>query len=149
VKIQGGDVTFESGLYIFENGLEMTGGDITDSGDGVLLKFVGSSLVVDTNGNANITLHALTGNTWDNILFYTPDGDLRLTGSGERQFFGSVYAPEGTVEIAGNGQSNPPGAVIEGQVIALNVDFSGNGPAVSYNAAGQAATFGPILLNTP
>jgi hypothetical protein len=141
-----GDAVFEPGVYSF-NTLDLTGGGTaTDHGDGVLLHVRGAAgITVDASGGVEFTFTAIQPNTWMDIVLYVEHGDMDLTGNGVRELNGSVYAPEGEVAISGSGGD----AIVNGQVIADTVRFSGNGPTVNYPYAGNRPSFGPILVNTP
>jgi hypothetical protein len=145
LRIQG-DATLLPGIYSVESLDLGAGGTLTDLGLGVLLHVRGpAGLEVDVSGGAEFTLTAISSNTWMNIVLYVEYGDVDMTGNGNRELNGSVYAPAGNVAIAGDGGD----AIVNGQVIANTVEFSGNGPAVNYASAGSKPTFGPILVNTP
>jgi hypothetical protein len=144
IRLQGGDSIFEPGVYVVET-LDFGAGS-SAIGEGVIFKITSSiSSAVDVGGGAEFTFTAVPGNTWQNIVFYLPDGGVDLQGNGHREIQGSIYAPNGTVAISGNGTE----AVVYGQVIAWHVEFSGNGPTVIFDDPGNAGTFGPVLVNTP
>jgi len=148
VTLQGGTSTFAPGIYIFERGLALQG-SARATGDGVLFRFDGNGTVVDVAGSAAFTFTAMEPNSWRDIVFYALNGSMDLGGTGDRVLNGGVYVPNGEIHIHGNGESATAGAVINGQVIANTIRFSGNGPAVNYNPDSVGGTFGPILVNTP
>lgn len=113
--------------------------------------------VLDITGGTQLNLHVLNrntipplspdpyNNTYNNFLFYAPFNSLDLTGTGNRDIDGSIYAPHGNVDISGDGGD----AVIEGQVVANQIRLSGNGSLISYYPSSPKITFGPVLVNTP
>jgi Flp pilus assembly protein TadG len=148
-----GRARFESGVYSF-NTLRMgANGVATDqwSGqpDGGVLFHIrgvdGSKPAVDASGSAEFSFRSIQPNTWLNTVFYVPNGSIDLGGTGIREVTGSIYAPNGEVTLHGNGSTT----VVNGQVVANTVQFSGSGPTVNYASAGAKPTFGPILVNTP
>lgn len=138
------EVTFQPGIFVFSDELGL-GSQTRVTGNGVLFRLNGLALVTDVTGGAEFTFTAIQPNTWKNIVFYSPDGDIDLNGNGNRRVNGSIYAPGGYVDIAGNASQS----VVAGQVIAQKVRFSGNGPAVEYHPGSIPALFTPVLVNTP
>jgi hypothetical protein len=148
VRIQG-DAQFAPGVYSFES-IDVGGGavltDNTSKGRGVLFQVRGpTGIQFDAAGHADFDFRAIQPNTWLNVVLYLPSGSVDMTGTGTRSITGSIYAPNGAVAIKGDGTD----AVVNGQIIASTVEFSGNGPTVNYSGAGARASFGPILVNTP
>ena len=179
VSVTGVRAVFRPGAYRFSQGLELgAGSDSTDEGlgvffqvEGVLRTYTSGNAAFSATGNARYTFTAWNNHTsWPadplscsnlthtnvppcnshlNIVFYAPSGSIGVGGTGDRFTNGSIYAPNGEVWVNGNGTSDPNGYVVNGQVIANTVTFSGNGPAVNYRPGGNAGTFGPLLVNTP
>ncbi len=107
--------------------------------------------VLDITGNTQLDLHVLNRNIagtnlndYNSFLIYAPFNSLDLTGTGDRDLDGSIYAPTGRVDISGDGGD----AIVEGQVMAYEIRFSGNGPLVDHEPGAPKITFGPVLVNT-
>lgn len=112
--------------------------------------------VLDLTGSTRLNLHVLDRNTplpggnpdnndYNNFIFYVPFNSIDLTGTGDRDIDGSIYAPNGRVDVSGDGGD----AVLEGQIVANEIRLSGNGPIVQYVPSSPKITFGPVLVNAP
>ena len=97
-------VQLASGVYVFDNGLTVSGqSTLTSAAGGVLLYFAGGTLTV--SGQAGVTLSALQTGAYSGIVVFQARGDtaaLSLSGQSQKTSFdGTVYAPSAEVDISG------------------------------------------------
>jgi hypothetical protein len=77
-----------------------------------------------------VNLSAATSGTWQGIVFYQ-DRDavnppaVTITGNGNTQIGGVLYAPNATINVSGNGSSSSN--VLGGGLLANKIVISGNG----------------------
>ena len=101
-----GTCTLASGVYVFQNGLSMTGTfKLTSAAGGVFLYIAGGSL--SFTGSGLVTLAPMTTGTYANILVYqnrTDTAAMTLSGSGSVSGYnGLIYAPAAPVTMTGSG----------------------------------------------
>ena len=128
VNIQGGNVTFNPGLYIFE-GLSINGGTIT--ANNVTFFVTGAGKTFEINGNATVTMTARTINDDpvknQHILFWCDanfPGELhRFNGGASDVFSGVTYCPGDKVDWRGNFDIN--NANNWGMIVAGQIEFGG------------------------
>jgi Putative Flp pilus-assembly TadE/G-like len=133
----GGNVTFESGLYILDGGpglqIQNTG---TATGTGVTFYIDPTGGAITFSGTGAVTLSAPTSATIPNlpanILFYQDPGnasaaDMSEAGSGNVTLSGTLYFPNAPLTIAGSLNPNQNSLVVAQSVtvagtLPLNVD---------------------------
>lgn len=101
------DVTLQSGIYIFEAGLNLSGNATLSSGNGgVVLYFAGGGLTI--SGQARAVLSAIGSGPYQGVSLFEARNDstpLVLSGQGCTTLFaGAIYAPNATVEASGTTQ---------------------------------------------
>jgi prepilin-type N-terminal cleavage/methylation domain-containing protein len=124
----GGDCTFSSGIYVFQNGLSLTSnGNVTTGAGGVLLYFAGGSL--SATGKGTFTIAAMTTSTYANIAVFQARGNttqMNLSGQGGvTTFSGTIYLPDASV--GGSGQ----GGIRASMIVAQSVSLTGNGGLIA------------------
>jgi hypothetical protein len=97
---------FASGVYVFQNGLSITGSvSLSSAAGGVFFYIAGGSLSL--TGSGSISLTPMTTGTYANILVYQSRTDavaMTLTGSGSvNGYNGLIYAPAAQVNLVGSG----------------------------------------------
>jgi hypothetical protein len=106
IKITGGPVIFEPGLYCLSGDMEINGGPVT----GIDVTFyIGDGGTFHMNGNASVTLVAPTDSTnqYFGILFYiegTDNKDVLFNGNNTSYFNGMVYAPKRNITVGGSSE---------------------------------------------
>ena len=145
IKIQqSAHVTLSSGIYILEGG----GLEVSDqarlSGSSVLLyNTSGSSAAgpININSQGKITVSAASSGTYQGISIFQDRSNaqtLSLTGNGNTDIEGTVYAAAAAVNLTGNGGGNGKPDIVGGAYVCksmlvsgggnINVDLNGNGP---------------------
>jgi prepilin-type N-terminal cleavage/methylation domain-containing protein len=117
-------VVFQDGIYIFENGLSLTGKGLIEGSSGpgsfphVLFYVVGGS--VDIEGQGSQTLYPLASppSPAPGIVIWQAASDnspLKLAGQGQSTTIeGTVYTPGSTVETVGTGALTANSVVADG-----------------------------------
>lgn len=125
LKITSSQV-FASGVYIFQNGLSITGnGTVTGASGGVFFYVYGGSLSI--TGNGNVTLAPMSGapDPAPNLLIWQDKSDtsaMTLGGNGGAiSLSGTIYAPKVSLGVGGNG------TLKVGSLVADNVSCNGGG----------------------
>ena len=118
----GANLTLESGIYCIDGKFEGQGGAVT--GSGVVLKMLQEEF--NLGGNTTVNLQAPTSGTWKGLLIYgEPDVSLvKLTGSSNSYYKGTVYAPWSSCEIHGTSGNT---LVVDSQLICRTVKVIGDG----------------------
>jgi hypothetical protein len=146
ILIQGGDVTFNPGLYIVDEiGLSIQGTSIVDGGD--VTFYIPPTATGELSatfdplfhtlyiaGQATVTLNAPTTGVYDGILFYQdPASDpallWELAGGSDMVLGGVLYAPSADIHFAGgnNTTGNPWTAIIGDEVHFVGNSSLGSG----------------------
>ena len=126
--------TLSSGIYVFEQGLSISGNpSVTVTGSNVLL-FIGipnaapstpQPAVYSVTGNGTINFTAMTTGTYAGIVIFqsrTDSNTLNIAGNGtSTTYTGVIYAPDAQVNTSGNGTTATSG------VIAQSLACGGNG----------------------
>jgi Flp pilus assembly protein TadG len=112
-------------IYLVGGGGISLQGNNTLTGSNVMIYFTDASASVTLNGNASVTLTPMTTGPYQGIgLFENRNGtDLTLTGNGNMNISGTVYAPSAGVTAVGNGTTD----VFASQIIANSMTLKGNG----------------------
>ena len=129
IKITGGSITFNPGLYIVE-GMHFNGGTLT--ANDVTFFVTGSGKTFDINGNGNVTMTARTVDDLPvenkHILFWCDanfTGELhRFNGGANDTFTGVTYCPGDKVDWRGTYDKN--NANNWGMIVAGEIEFGGN-----------------------
>src|SRR5690242_17020037 len=120
IKITGGTVTFNPGVYVIDGGgLSFTGGTITGQGVTFYLTGTGNGSSPSAYGGVNISggaltnLSAPTSGTYEAILFFqdrsvtgTSVNGTSIVGSSGSTFDGALYFATTSLNYAGNSSSN-------------------------------------------
>jgi len=142
LRISGGEVHFEDGLYCIDGDIQITGGQLT--GENVTFYVKGGSSVTIT-AVESFTLSA--NDFYGGTLFYF-DGtgpDITFTGNGESYFSGIVYAPERVLVIKGN--DDVKGTTYSSQFIAYRIEVGGSGKIdILYNGESTESEPGKMFL---
>jgi len=139
VRVNGGTVTLNQGLYVFQGGFTMTGGTVTSNGAEVLL--YSTCPTSPCNGAkpgdldfAGGTVTNLKGDsTRYNILFWidrtgqvNPNmSTLKLSGQGDIQLEGIAYAIASAIDVTG------------GTVLDLTLNMSLIGRTITFSGQGN------------
>jgi hypothetical protein len=134
-----GDLTLHPGLYCLDDDLKLSGsGSIT--GNGVMFYIRNESDFLQT-GSGSIHLTAPTnlvdasGNQWSGMLIYMNPSfatTVKITGSGNMLYTGSIWAKNSECTVSGSGSSNG----LHSQVICSTIELNGSGNiTVLYNAS--------------
>ena len=128
IKINNGSRTFQSGTYVLQKGLKITGGDVT--GTGVCFYNVNASGKdhIDIGGNGDVQLSAPTSGPMKGILFfadrnspYKNPGNKIGRGNSASYFEGALYFPSQHLDWAGSSNTGGPWSM----VIAKTIDVTG------------------------
>jgi hypothetical protein len=127
-------VAFDSGNYIFRDGLNISNGNI--SGTGVFFYFE-SGASVQLTGNGDINLSAPTSGTYQGVLMFQARNNTtaaQIMGNSSMRVSGVLYFPNANVHFGGNGSSVNSSATTS--IVAYNLTLDGNstyiqGPATS------------------
>ncbi len=148
IKINGGNVNFQPGLYIVD-GLEITGGTVkslTGSAPyGTTFYNTGAGLRnININGNATATLIAPNdpGYIYNNMLFFnsrsipdTPPNGASIEGNANSTFEGRFYFPTVDLKVAGISSNT-----LWMEVIAYTINITGNSTFNNnFDGSGRAA----------
>lgn len=137
IKINGGTVTFNPGIYIITGTVGGAGcpgdclvipGNATISGSGVMFYFTNDA-TIDMTGTPTINLSPPTSGTYKGILMYQDPADTstvapngpRLGGNSGSSFTGALYFPSDQVTFFGNNTS-----ISVGMVVSQSLSLSGN-----------------------
>ncbi len=131
VSISGGTLTIDAGTHIFENGLNVSGGTVQDTG--------GVTLYMDSGGlsmsGATVNLSAPTSNPYNGILIFynrTNSASINLSG-GSLALTGAVYALDSTFNLSGGTYTNVT-------FVINNVNASGGGSSTVNGSANTSYT---------
>jgi len=103
-------VTLKPGIYILENGLQVTGG-ATVTGSNVLIYIKGGG--VSFTGNSSVNFTAPSSGAYKGITIFQARGNTSaasFTGSTGWSLGGALYAPSATVQMTGGSQATSPAA---------------------------------------
>jgi PKD repeat protein len=174
IRITGGNVTLNPGVYYMQGGgFSVTGkGSVTGMNVLIVNAPSKSSDTITITCQGSVTLTALAGGTDKGVVILqdpNSSNTVKITGQGAVTLTGVVYVPDALVQITGNGNVtiNPgPGTAtlppILGALIAFDLKVDGNGvltinpddpPAAAMMATTMAGSIGapttgssPLLL---
>jgi len=129
IKITGGTITLQPGIYIVD-GFEATGGTIT--GNGVMIYNLGTNKNnnISIGGNVQVDLHAPYSGDYENMLFFNSrnaatgnggNADGTLLGTSDSVYDGIMYFPTVGLTYGGNATQDSPFAMI----VADTITFAG------------------------
>lgn len=125
LSLNGGNKTFNAGVYIIDGGTLRLNGNVSVSGAGVTF-YLRNGATVQFNGNAHLTLSAPTSGTYSGILFYGDrtqgNATQKFNGDGTSTMTGALYFPSQQIQMTGN-FSGQNGCM---QVIADTIDYTGS-----------------------
>jgi hypothetical protein len=127
-----GNLTLNPGIYYLDGtGFSMTGsGDLVANGVLIYVK-TGS---VSMTGSGSQDFSPMTSGAYKGLALYmdkTNSSDVRITGSGDSSFSGTVYAPSSDITITGSGGTG----VLDSQIVCSRLTMTGSGGInVTYNA---------------
>ncbi len=146
VRLQGQNIHFNPGIYVFDSGITSNGGAET-TGTDVMWYFAptpGNGITI--NGGSSLNLVATASGPYAGIVMFqdqsSPMTVIRLTGGTQQYLDGIVYLPKGDVKYSG-GLSDVYGSPT--MLIVSKVDFSGNTYFGDPNLA--RATRAPALVS--
>jgi len=117
VSIASGATVFQPGRYVFCNGLEITGGQVT--GTDVLLYVAGGTMLV--NATATVDLTGRTAGVEANLLVWvdSPSQTIQING-GPRvsSLRGILYAPTSVLQLSSSNAANVGGIVVKSMTVA-------------------------------
>ncbi len=132
-------VTLLPGLYYLRGGGLSVSGNATLVGTGVLIYNApsNSSDAISISGNGNVTLTPSDAGTYAGIVIFqdrTSTAPLSVTGNGQLNVTGTIYAAAAAITIAGHGALKDQfdlAAPIDASLIAFDLIVSGNGTVIS------------------
>jgi hypothetical protein len=149
VNITSSQTNIPTGIYIFEQGLTISGNSstIVTSGPGGVLFFIGiptppalpgtaQTAAYSVAGNGTLTLNAMTTGTYAGVVMFqsrTDSNTLNISGNGSTAvltYGGFIYAPDAQVQTTGNGSTHVKG------IVSNSLQCGGNGAVT----IGPAAT---------
>src|SRR5207247_3871268 len=103
VSVNSGTVVFDAGTYVFCNGLNISGGDITSGSGGVLFYLKGGTLT--KSGGATVDLSPRTTGAYAGLSIWQAAADtttpMSFLGNGFLTLRGTIYAPSIEVILGG------------------------------------------------
>jgi hypothetical protein len=120
-------VTLSPGIYYMQGGGFSISGQGNVIGDGVLIYNAPTkkSDVVDISGTGKLTLSAMTTGPYAGLTIYqdrTSTAPVKITGDGQYNLTGGIYAAAADLTIKGNGDTS-----LGSQLIADTFTMTGNG----------------------
>lgn len=117
---------FASGVYIFDQGISVTGNAVISSAPGGVLFYVaGGSVAIAGNGGSDLTPLSSPPSPTANLVLWQAASDVNqliMAGNASADVVGgTIYAPSALVGGAGNGN------LIAGTVVAQSLSCNGNG----------------------
>jgi len=160
ISISTGTVTFAEGIYVVENGLKVTGGNVT--AEGVMFYIASGSLDLGGNGTLLFSGPGAEGTTapadpvqatlWDYYQDVTifqsrtnPDSPAKIVGGSSFNIGGILYFPKNHLSLSGT-SSNPfrPGD----QLICNTADLGGTGSLeIQYKGKDALMGFMSVLVH--
>lgn len=138
INVQG-NVTFNPGVYIIDQGSLSFGSQAVAAGAGVTFVFRNGA-GLDANGGSRLTLTAPSSSSaqYQGVLFFgsrTNTGTVRINGNSSSRLTGTIYFPNQAVEYRGNfaGQNGCT------HIVGRTVSWSGS-TSLSINCAAQGMT---------
>jgi Flp pilus assembly protein TadG len=119
-------VTLQPGVYILSGGGLQVSGNGTLTGAGVML-YNASGGTIQLAGTGQVTLSPPTGGAYQGVSLFQESGNTQpigITGNGNLQLTGVLYAPNATVSITGNGAGDTVGGAIVCKTLSLGGDGS-------------------------
>jgi hypothetical protein len=108
-------------------------GNATLTGAKVMLYVTGANAAISLTSNGAVTLSPMTTGPYAGMVLFQGRSDSigdTLTGNGNLNITGTIYAPDASMTATGNGTTD----VFGSQIIASNLTVKGNGTvSVQYN----------------
>jgi Flp pilus assembly protein TadG len=125
--VSNGTVTMKPGIYYMQGGGFQLSGSANLVGNGVMIYNAPttSNDVVSITGTGNVTLSPLTSGMYSNFTIWqdrSSNAPVTLTGNGNMNLTGSIYAASAPLNITSNGGSNSIGS----QYVSSDLTLSGN-----------------------
>ena len=136
IRIQGGTVNLQPGVYIIDRGDLVVNGTTTLNGTGVTIILTSSTGTgygnVTINGGATINLSAPTSGAYAGVVFYQDrnagtSGTNRFNGGANMNITGAIYFPQQLLDFTGGSSSSATCTQIVGRLIT----FTGNNNVTS------------------
>jgi hypothetical protein len=127
IQSTGGTTVLASNtVYIVGgNGIQLSG-NASLTGTNVMIYVTGPKAAISLTGNGAVTLSPMTSGPYEGIIFFQDrsdsNGDI-LTGNGNLNITGTIYAPDANVTAVGNGTTD----VFGSQIISNSLTTKGNG----------------------
>lgn len=160
ISISTGTVTFAPGIYVVDNGLKVTGGNVT--AEGVMFYIASGSLDLGGNGILHFSgpgaegitaptdpLQASLWSYYEDVTIFqsrtNPDSPAKIVGGSSFNIGGILYFPKNHLSLSGT-SSNPfrPGD----QLICNTADLGGTGSLeIQYNGKDALMGFMSVLVH--
>jgi hypothetical protein len=136
IKISGqAQVTLAPGIYYLQGGGFSVSGQAAVTGSDVMLYNAPAkwSDSISFTGQGSVNLTGLSGSIYQGIAIFqdrTSTTALNLTGQGNLNIVGSIYAAAATMDVTGNGNLNMTGNSqkrLADHLILADLDVTGNG----------------------
>jgi len=148
LSLTGGTMTFQPGLYCLTGNFKATGGNV--KGTGVTIYMMNGKF--EAEGGADLEMTAPTSSAngaIKGVLVYLAKGNttwVKLEGSSDMTWGGTVYAPDAEINIGGNSRLETPGSgVTFTQLIGKEVKLHGNTEVTINYTAQVTNTVSPSL----
>lgn len=147
MKISGGEVTFNPGLYVLKNG-NMKINSAKISGNDVTFYFYGDGATLDFVGGADVELSAPKTGNYAGMLFVQhpnaePGATSKVNGHPSTKLIGVSYFPTQEISIGGSGSFGAASPFMS--LVADKILMHGNG-TVTINNDPAAAGYKDIAL---
>jgi hypothetical protein len=119
-------IDFESGIYILQQGISLSGNaSISSQPGGVFIYLTGGQLEMSGNGSIDLSPLSSPPSPAENLVIWQPSSNtnpILITGNGNQASLGgTIYAPAANLNMSGNGQLSA------GAVVSASLSCSGNG----------------------
>jgi hypothetical protein len=118
------NVTLNPGIYYMKGGGFSAAGQGNLTGNGVMLYDDGSGISI--TGQGQVTLSPMTSGIYQGITLFenrNSSAGISVTGNGNMNITGTIYAADSTLSIKGNGTGNNIGS----QYVSYDLSLTGNG----------------------
>lgn len=137
-------VTFNPGIYILNNGLQMQGsGTTVNATGGVMLYIQGGGILI--SGGATFNLAGPTSGAYKGIAIYQPASNattMQMEGGSTQNIQGAIYVPGANLLFQGGSSSSSGGATI----VCKSITIDGGSTIKQPAATAYSGSTGPALL---